>query len=295
MNGAQTAFLPDGRLHLHHGPMDLIVTAEGPGSDAAHEAAIKRFATILGQLVDELPELRRPWHEGRTFGGTVARAMETATLHFLPDFITPMAAVAGAVADEILSVMASTAPLARAIVNNGGDIALHLAAGQTATFAIAGLPGSRITLRHEDPWRGLATSGWRGRSHSLGIADHVTVIARTAAEADAAATMIANAVDLPGHPAIERKPASQLSPDSDLGTRPVTTDVGPLTRVETARALDHGHAAAGAAVTRGLAGGVLMALNGEVRVAGTVPAIALPTGHPLEHEPIQSIREALHA
>ena len=48
--------------------------------------------------------------------------------------------------------------------------------------------------------RGIATSGWRGRSFSLGIADAVTVLAATAAEADAAATMIANAVDLPGHP-----------------------------------------------------------------------------------------------
>ena len=31
------------------------------------------------------------------------------------------------------------------------------------------------------PVRGVATSGWRGRSHSLGIADSVTVLARTAA------------------------------------------------------------------------------------------------------------------
>ena len=42
-------------------------------------------------------------------------------------FITPMAAVAGAVADEILQAMRRAAPLARAYVNNGGDIALHLA------------------------------------------------------------------------------------------------------------------------------------------------------------------------
>ena len=34
------------------------------------------------------------------------------------------------------------------------------------------------------PHRGVATSGWRGRSHSLGIADSVTVVARNAAAAD---------------------------------------------------------------------------------------------------------------
>ena len=67
--------------------------------------------------------------------------------------------------------------------------------------------------------RGVATSGWRGRSFSLGIADAVTVLAATAAAADAAATIIANAVDLPGHPAIARRPASELEDDSDLGDR----------------------------------------------------------------------------
>ena len=73
---------------------------------------------------------------------------------------------------------------------------------------------------------GVATSGRHGRSFSLGIADAVTVLARTASQADAAATIIANAVDLPGHPAVRRMPANELQPDSDLGARPVTRDVG---------------------------------------------------------------------
>ena len=78
--------------------------------------------------------------------------------------------------------------------------------------------------------RGIATSGRHGRSFSLGIADAVTVLARTASQADAAATIIANAVDLPGHPAIIRCPANELQPDSDLGARLVTRDVGELSR-----------------------------------------------------------------
>ena len=78
--------------------------------------------------------------------------------------------------------------------------------------------------------RGVATSGWRGRSFSLGIADAVTVFAGTAAVADAAATLIANAVDLPGHPAFARAPARRCDPQSDLGERLVTVDVGPLAR-----------------------------------------------------------------
>ena len=88
-----------------------------------------------------------------------------------------------------------------------------------------------------DRVRGVATSGWRGRSFSLGIADAVTVLARTRRVADAAATLIANAVDLPGHPAIRRAPARDLDPQSDLGERLVTVAVGPLTRDEIDAAL----------------------------------------------------------
>ena len=273
MSGAQASLLPDGRLHLHHGPIDLIITAEGSGREVAYRAATSRFAGLLEELVAELPELRRPWREDRAFAGPVARAMEAATRSFLPQFITPMAAVAGAVADEILAVMVEAAPLKRAIVNNGGDIALSLGTSESATFAIAGLPGSRITIHHDDPWRGLATSGWRGRSHSFGIADHVTVLARTAAQADAAATMIANAVDLPGHRAVTRMPAHTLSPDSDLGDRLVTTGVGLLTARETDTALAAGLDRAERFIERGLCGAALLALNGETRHAG--PALAL--------------------
>lgn len=293
MSGAQSSLLPDGRLHLHHGPIDLIISAEGIGQDAAFRAAINRFAGLLGELVEELPELRRPWRETRAFAGPVARAMEAATRPFQPDFITPMAAVAGAVADDILAVMVNAAPLRRAIVNNGGDIALHLAAGESAAFAIAGLPGSRITIHHDDPWRGLATSGWRGRSHSFGIADHVTVLAHSAAKADAAATMIANAVDLPGHPAITRVPACALSPDSDLGDRPVTTGVGPLTVRETDAALAAGLDRAERFIAHGLCGAALLALNGETRHPGRGLALTSAPGL----SPIQShhFPEILHA
>ena len=60
---------------------------------------------------------------------------------------------------------------------------LETAAGSRLKSLLAAVTGS--------PVRGVATSGWRGRSHSLGIADSVTVLAATAAMADAAATVIA--------------------------------------------------------------------------------------------------------
>ena len=215
MNGPQASLLPDGRrLHLNHGPIDLVIEAFGKVAEVrqAYTQAVARFQTILNELVAELPELRRPASlvAPRKFHGPTARRMEAAVQPLARDFITPMAAVAGSVADEILAALAEGRTLQKAYVNNGGDSALYLAARQSMRLAIAGAGNGfddRIRVDASKPVRGIATSGWRGRSFSLGIADAVTVLARTGAEADAAATIIANAVDLPGHPAITRAPA----------------------------------------------------------------------------------------
>ncbi|WP_225026195.1 UPF0280 family protein [Xinfangfangia pollutisoli] len=262
MTGAVAALLPDGRLHLQHGPIDIVAQAFGPAEAVAiaHAAAARRFATVLDELVAELPALRR---EDGLVSGKIGRRMVAAVAPFRPRFITPMAAVAGAVAEEVLVALAVPG-IARAYANNGGDIALYLAPGQSLTCALAVTGGmDRVTTRAEDPGRGIATSGWRGRSFSLGIADAVTVIARTAAMADAAATMIANAVDLPDHPGISRRPADQIQAETDLGGRPVTIGVPPLSPAERARALQAGLAEAEAARARGLIEAAALFLQGE--------------------------------
>ncbi|OWU84797.1 hypothetical protein ATO6_10775 [Oceanicola sp. 22II-s10i] len=274
MTGPQAAWLADGRLHLNHGPIDLIVSAEGQGAQTAYDAAAARFASVLTELVADLPRLRQP--EPRPFTAPIARAMAAATRPFAPEFITPMAAVAGAVADDILLQMTRAANLHKAIVNNGGDIALHLAPGASFT---AMMPGGRITLDHVSPSRGIATSGRGGRSHSLGIADAVTVLAANAAAADAAATMIANQVDLPGHPSVLRTPANLLSPDSDLGDRPVTTGLGPLTADEVAQALARGAAYAAALIARGLIHAAHLCLNDQSRTVDPETAIEKDPAH----------------
>jgi hypothetical protein len=177
-------------------------------------------------------------------------------------FITPMAAVAGAVADEMLEALVSGRRLDKAYVNNGGDIAFHLAPGQALRAGIfsRALDGS-VELTHDRPVRGIATSGWVGRSFSLGIADSVTILGRTAAAADAAATVVANAVNAQ-HPAIERRPARELDPDSDLGDLPVTTAVGTLPAATVTEALERGHAEA---CRLGL--GAALSLQGEWRLS----------------------------
>ncbi len=272
MNPAQTAILGDQkRLHLHHGPIDLIVEAFGLPSEiaAAYGQAQSRFATILQELVDELPLLRQPCTtESIRPKGVVPCAMAAAANRHLPVFITPMAAVAGAVADEICAALCQGRDLTRAYVNNGGDAAFYLAPGQHLKAAIATGRGQelpdRAIIRHRDPVRGLATSGWRGRSWSFGIADAVTVTAATAAAADVAATLIANAVDLPGHPAIHRTPACSRDPDSDLGERLITIAVAPLARSEIRSALTVGLALADTMVRKGLIEGAALFLAGEV-------------------------------
>jgi ApbE superfamily uncharacterized protein (UPF0280 family) len=274
---ARAAWLPDGRrLHLNHGPIDLILEAWGPRPAvlAGYARATGRFQGLLEELVAELPALRSA--EPRPLRGPVARAMARAVAPHRPAFVTPMAAVAGAVADEILGFMTAAGDLERAYVNDGGDIAIHLTPGTAITAAVAaraGLP-DRVTIAHTDPVRGIATSGWRGRSFSFGIADAVTVLARTAAEADAAATLVANAVDLPGHPAIARASADTLQADTDLGPRLVTIAVGPLAPEEVAEALASGVARAEAMRARGLIAAAALFLNGEARVVGALTAAA---------------------
>jgi hypothetical protein len=271
---ARVSLLPDGRrLHLQHGPIDIVAQAYGDTEPCrrAYRQAAERFRTILAELVQELALLRQPMVDGGIpVGGVVARRMAAAVWPHRTVFITPMAAVAGAVADEVLAAMLRGQTLAKAYVNNGGDIAWHLAPGQRLRAGIVAnhdLPAidAMVELHHGMPVRGLATSGWRGRSCSLGISDAVTVLAATAAEADAAATLIANAVDC-DHPAIRRAPASLLHDDTDLGELPVTVQVGRLPERLVDEALERGAARAEAMREAGLIYAASLVLQGRNRV-----------------------------
>ena len=284
---ARMAMLGDGRrLHLQHGPIDIVAEAfgEAPEVAAAYRQAGACFANVLDDLVAELALLRRalaaarPAPQGPVAQGPVARRMVRACWPHRARFITPMAAVAGAVADEVLAAMTAGRRLGRAYVNNGGDIAFHLSPGTAFSAGVVNDPDrpgldAAIVLDAAGPARGMATSGWRGRSHSLGIADAVTVLARSAAAADAAATLIANAVTV-AHPAIERAPASALRDDSDLGARAVTVAVGPLPAHARAAALDAGLAEARAMQAAGLIESARLALQGECRSLAPAPAPA---------------------
>jgi ApbE superfamily uncharacterized protein (UPF0280 family) len=272
------ARLPDGRLHLQHGPIDLIIEAFGARGEVerSYGQAVDRFGDILPTLVRELPVLRRRVADAYPLlQGPVARRMAEAVWPHRAVFITPMAAVAGAVADEMLQAMLAGRTLDKAYVNNGGDIAIHLAPGHSLRAGIfAQALDGVATLTHDRPVRGLATSGRGGRSFSLGIADSATVLAATAAAADAAATLIANAVTV-DHPAIERRPARDLDPDSDLLDLSVTFAVGALPYPLVQEALDRGAAEARRLRLCGLIDSAAISLLGHWRVdAG--PRLEMP-------------------
>lgn len=272
------ARLPGDRLHLQHGPIDLICWAEGPAAEAALASAHRAFASVLETLASELPLLRAPAAEAPvTVQGPVAARMVQAVHPFHADFITPMAAVAGSVADHILAVMRAAGPLLAAYVNNGGDIAIHLAPGEELNIGLVrslaiGAPEGAVTVTHAMGAGGIATSGWPGRSFSLGIADAVTVLARDAAAADAAATMIANAVNAE-HQAVRRAPAASLDPDSDLGERMVTTEVGALPEAVVVQALDAGTLVASKLLDRGLIIAALLFCQERFRACGSDAAL----------------------
>jgi uncharacterized protein len=286
MSGPVATTTPDGsRLHLQHGPIELIIEATGEKEAvaAAYRRAWDRFRPLLDELVEELPLLRRPFGDDhQELRGTVARRMAAAVSRFPGWFVTPMAAVAGAVADEISDAMwADEGTLRRCAVNDGGDIALRLTSGESFVIGLVPLPHQpallgAATIRAEDPVRGVATSGRHGRSFSLGIADAVTVLAADAATADTAATLLANAVDLPGHPAIDRTPAVELAPDSDLGERLVTVGVGLLAGDEIETALASGLAEAEHMREAGTIEASVLCLEGRIVTAGPVrPQAAL--------------------
>jgi ApbE superfamily uncharacterized protein (UPF0280 family) len=290
--------LSDGRWRFCHGPIELLIDAEGDPKaiGAAHQESWQRFAGLLDELVAELALLRRPIARNSDrarapLAGPVAQCMWRACAPFSNDFITPMAAVAGSVADAILGFYRREG-IVRALVNNGGDIAFHLEAGRAYRFGLCAdiargeaAADGEVFIRAADPVRGVATSGWRGRSFSLGIADSVTVLAEDAAKADAAATMIGNAVLL-NDPRIVRAPANSIQDDSDLGNLLVTRAVPALEPKARDLALSRGRRLAEQMRRQGLIWAAVLQLQGQRLLSGPRSA----PGSPLDSIPIPGER-----
>lgn len=276
------------------GPMTLTISAWAGGEPRPVIAAQAARAALglLAILADFQHYLKQPASElptGRPAPPVAARARDAAGA--VGRGLTPLAAVAGAVADE-LAQAALELGADKVVVNNGGDIALGLAPGQSVRVGLRAYEGRQAGMRKEataallgrlnitaaDNIGGVATSGWGGRSFSQGLADAVSVWAPSAALADAAATALGNAVNARVK-GVTRKPAREMDPASDLGDTLVTTQVPQLDPEERAAALAAGRAEALKMRDEGVLAGCLIVLQGDYALLDKSRLLTLPEGH----------------
>lgn len=235
--------LPDGRVFVDYGPVSMVITARRQGSPfpALAEAAFPLIESSLAEISAALPVLRQPSGTGN-FSGLegLPRVMAEAVLAAGEATLTPMAAVAGTVADAVADWIFARGADSVA-VNNGGDVALRLGPGQQMRMGILPELDGRITqvvtLRAEDGIGGVCTSGLGGRSLTRGIASAVTVFSGRCAVADACATHLANCSYV-ASPRVHTCLAGELEPQSDIAGLRVVRQVEPLEEAELRQGLE---------------------------------------------------------
>ncbi|KKM09827.1 hypothetical protein SY88_16675 [Clostridiales bacterium PH28_bin88] len=268
--------LRPGKILVDHGPVTMTIEAAVGGNPLteAAEAGARVAVSLLGELAAHLHVARQAVGQldpglDHAYPPVLSRMVAAVRRLGEADF-TPMAAVAGSFSDLVKDA-AVAAGAGRVVVNNGGDIALHLgdgsqrfrvgiisdlASGQV-THAVDILPGQGI--------RGIATSGLGGRSLTKGVASAVTVLAEVGSLADAAATAIANATDCQD-PAIERCLAEELDPLTDIRGHLVTRRVGCLGAAAVEAALSRGLERSRRLYQQGMIKGVVLFVQGRARM-----------------------------
>lgn len=239
-----------GRVLLDYGPTTMIITARRQGkpyTDAALKGA-QRAVTLIDELSKRLSLARQTiaeWDQRQVVScPEVLQHMFAAVKALNEEDFTPLAAVAGAFSDMVLTtVIASGAD--EAIVNNGGDIAFQLVltspplkVGVVADQSL-GKVTHVLTLPRGMLRGGIATSGFGGRSLTKGVASAVTVISNKGSLADAAATSVANAVSCDDD-SIKRCRAEELEPLTDISGQLVTMSIGKLPPNKVTKALNSG-------------------------------------------------------
>lgn len=236
--------LKPGQVFVDFGPVSMVITASrnGEGDTQLCRAAFPVIAACLEDLRPSLEMLRRypPQVELEQLTGA-GETMARAVLRTGDPWLTPMAAVAGTVADAVADFLFAQGA-EKVTANNGGDIALRLSPGQSLGLGVLydlerGGVDRVVHLTAEKGVGGVATSGLGGRSLTTGIASGVTVFSRRCAQADALATLLADRSCIDS-PAVHTRLAGELDPDSDIADLPVVVSVEPLSREEKERALE---------------------------------------------------------
>lgn len=270
----ELAILDDGMVLAQYGPMRLTIQAwdsHGPAAGLA-EAAGRFSFDLLPRLVPGRDLFRRdlnpfeciePIFDEPMFNLMVRAVRRTG----LPE-LGPMAAVAGTVSQTVADFL-KEAGAKKAIVENGGDLAVWLRPGQTAKVGVRlGVESTRPTYRlvlrgAENSFWGVASSGFGGRSLSQGIADTALCVAESAPLADAAATAVANHCRVESS-AVKMVLAETLDPDTDIPGLMVTDSVGELSQTEVQAALFSAIQCAGKLVSQGMILGAAVSLGGRM-------------------------------
>jgi uncharacterized protein len=237
-------------MFIEVGPAAITVQAKKHGEPYRFDRAeIEGYVTkVLADIGEYLPILKQRAYKIRKTVHLphVARSMVDAVKRVDETALTPMAAVAGAVADSVKTFL-SAREIDFASVNNGGDVSVLSRDGRPVRVGIGDINRNVVTA-----YRlvveglvsfGMATSGFGGRSFTLGVADAATVVADSGAAADAAATYIGNAINVESW-LVARRKAAEIDPDTDIPDEMVTVRVGKLDGELIREALSHGLMAA---------------------------------------------------
>jgi len=269
MGGKIIHRLQGGGVLAEWGPMRLTISVflgKLPQPDMAVRAAEKAFA-FLEAVAEERGNLGRPFrrllHEENS--ALVNRMVESVSAVGDED-LTPMASVAGTIADEVADFLFQRG-MTKVVVENGGDISVRFSGDEWITVGIrpsvdAPEISHVITLDSSRASWGVATSGLGGRSLTRGIASAATVMAETASLADAAATAVANA-SFVEDPQVVRRPAEEVDPYTDIRGFLVTVKVGQISEAKRTLALEQALRRAEALVSRNVILGAFVAVQGE--------------------------------
>jgi len=258
-----------------NGPMRIVIQAwdkKKPDLKMASQAAQFAF-TCLEQVAQNHVILKQQHAHLPTGLEQIPETMVKSVLSTKEKDLTPMAAVAGSIADAVANWLFKHG-ITRVIVNNGGDIAIRLAENETARVGIRPRIETHFISHFVDlkwispskeasPSWGVNTSGFGGRSLTRGIASAVTAFAKTSALADAAATSIANACFASDN-SIVQVLAREIDPFTDIREIPVTLKIGKLKKSCVIKAMDRALCKAEQHVESGIIHGALIAVENEL-------------------------------
>ena len=262
------SLIEDDKLFIENGPTNIIAEAFSSEKMEIYDLICEYSSKFLKDLSLEIETLKKPTSQKNIFVSEIANKMFESTQLFLPNFITPMASVAGSISELLLLKVLEKFDVNKIYINNGGDISLYINKNEKFNFSIGGETSFVVEYADTNSFGGIATSGWKGRSFSMGIADSVTVIAEKASVADAAATIIGNYIDLKNSNKVKKIVANNLYEETDLNDKLITESVENLTENEIRRAMSKGRNISEHYISKNLIKSVIINLQNKILILG---------------------------